>query len=299
MRPDPTSVTSYLASSRAFVLVDLFTFQTTHGETLRYSSSTVPFSLAASMFPGQSINASAGGNFIIGPRFGRTKLTTKIGVQVDQLSLQIMAGAADLVGNLTWQNAFALGVFDGCIVEVDRLVCEPDMAGGTPVGAIVWFQGIVGDAEVGRTLITARINSMLALMRNQMPRRLWQAQCTHVFGDAMCQFDRASMSVNFAAANGSGQSTIITGISPTPSTLYDNGTMVSLYGANSGYTRTIGVLSGGSAIMTVPFIYPVSIGDLFMMLPGCDHTITTCQNTFNNLGRHGGFPYIPPAEFAI
>src|SRR6266576_437150 len=126
MRPDPTSVTSYLASNRTFVLVDLFTFGTTHGETLRYSSSSSSFSLPPSMFPPQSANAPEGGNFILGPRFGRTKVTTKIGVQVDTLDLQIMAGGNDLVGILTWQEAFTNGVFDGAQVEIDRLVCAPN-----------------------------------------------------------------------------------------------------------------------------------------------------------------------------
>ncbi|MBV8777226.1 MAG: phage BR0599 family protein, partial [Alphaproteobacteria bacterium] len=35
------------------------------------------------------------------------------------------------------------------------------------------------------------------------------------------------------------------------------------------------------------------------LLPGCDHTVATCQSTFNNLSHFGGFPYIPPPELAV
>jgi hypothetical protein len=43
----------------------------------------------------------------------------------------------------------------------------------------------------------------------------------------------------------------------------------------------------------------VAIGDTFRFLPGCDHTAASCQSTFNNLSRYGGFPYIPPRETAV
>ena len=47
------------------------------------------------------------------------------------------------------------------------------------------------------------------------------------------------------------------------------------------------------------WLEPVTVGDGFELLPGCDHTLATCQGTFNNLSRFGGFPYIPPPELAV
>jgi len=82
--------------------------------------------------------------------------------------------------------------------------------------------------------------------------------------------------------------------------VYSEGTVTGATGANAGYSRTIANLGNGSQIgLFKPFLYPIAIGDTFAVLPGCDHTTATCQNAFNNLARFGGFPYIPPPEFAV
>jgi uncharacterized phage protein (TIGR02218 family) len=294
MRPATLGLAAFLASNRYYGLFDLISFKTIHGELLQYSGTTSAFTFSSGFFPSQSINVN-GGTFTVGPRFGRTHITSKIGTQVDTMDLQIIAGSADMLGVLTWQQAFADGVFDGAIVEVDRLVTQNNAA----VGVIVWFQGLVGEVDIGRSLITVKANSMTALLRNQMPRRLWQPSCTHVFGDAMCQFDRTSLNSTLQCIAGSSQGEIVTAISPNPSNLYDGGTITNIYGANAGYTRGISQVQGSIVFLTVPFIYPVNTGDTFELLPGCDHQVTTCQNTFNNLSHYGGFPYIPPPEFSV
>ena len=82
--------------------------------------------------------------------------------------------------------------------------------------------------------------------------------------------------------------------------VYLEGTVTGASGANLGYTRTIANLGNGSQLgLLQPFLYPVAAGDSFTILPGCDHTTATCENSFNNLARFGGFPYIPPPEFAV
>ena len=140
---------------------------------------------------------------------------------------------------------------------------------------------------------------MNLLAIQQMPRRLYQAACTHVFGDAMSGFDRNSSAETASALAGSTQSEIHTALAPSPATLFDQGTMTGLTGANAGLTRTIRQMLGGVAYQHKAWLYPVMPGDAFRFLPGCDHTVTTCQNTFNNLARYGGFPYIPPPETAV
>ena len=82
-------------------------------------------------------------------------------------------------------------------------------------------------------------------------------------------------------------------LAPSPATLFDQGTMVCLTGQNAGLTRTIRQMTSGVAYQLQAWLYPVSVGDTFRFLPGCDHTTATCHNTFNNLARYGGFPYIP------
>ncbi|MFZ2007121.1 MAG: DUF2163 domain-containing protein [Stellaceae bacterium] len=306
MRPASAALQSYLAANDTFLVIDLYTFALPSGEVLRYSGWTTPLAIPGAAFAAGSLNYNATQytDFALGPRFDRSKVTTKIGIEPTELDISILAGAGDLVGNAGFADAVRTGQFDGATVELDRLFAPPQPDGsGTPatsLGAIVWFYGRVAETDVGRSRIEMKVKSLLNLLaQQQMPRRLYQAACTHVFGDAMCTFNRASLAANVTAEAGSTQAVIVTSLSPSPTTLYDQGTIVAASGANTGQTRTIAQLSGGSVALLKAWLEPVAVGDGFQLLPGCDHTVATCQNTFNNLIHYGGFPYIPPPELAV
>src|SRR5439155_12054145 len=127
---------------------------------------------------------------------------------------------------------------------LDRFFAPPAPANAgildTSLGAIVWFTGQVAETDVGRSKIQMKVKSLMNLLAiQQMPRRLYQAACTHAFGDAMCGFDRSSLAQSVAALPGSTQSEIRTTLIPSPTTLFDQGTMVGQRGQNAGLTRTI------------------------------------------------------------
>ena len=135
------------------------------------------------------------GCFTLGPRFGRSKVTTKIGVEPTELDIDVFAGPADLVGTTAFAEAVRVGLFDGATVELDRFFAPPQTAGSGPLdtslGVLLWFYGRVAECEVGRSRIAIRVKSLMNLLAvQQMPRRLYQASCNHVFGDTMCGYDR-------------------------------------------------------------------------------------------------------------
>jgi hypothetical protein len=55
----------------------------------------------------------------------------------------------------------------------------------------------------------------------------------------MCQFDRASLQVNFACLPGSTETQVLSTITPTPAGLFVQGTIIGLTGVNAGYSRTV------------------------------------------------------------
>ena len=305
MRPCSAALAAYLAANDTVVMADLYTFALPGGTVLRYSGWTAPLSIPGTAFPSGSLNYNAATytDFALGPRFGRSKVATKIGVEPTELDISVFAGADDLVGTLAFAEAIRVGEFDGATVELDRLFAPPQTAGGpidTSLGAIVWFTGRIADTDIGRSKIDIKVKSLMNLLAiQQMPRRLYQASCSHVFGDAMCGFDRTGMAATIAALSGSTQAAIVTSLSPSPVTLYDQGTIIGLTGANAGQIRTVTKLSGGMVGLLKPFLLPVAVGHTFRLLPGCDHTIATCNGVFNNLAHYGGMPYIPPPETAV
>ena len=316
MRPCSAALAAYLASNDTVVIADLYTFALASGEVLRFAGWTTALNITGTAFPNGSLNYDGAGytSFAFGPRFGRSKVTTKIGVAPTELDIEVLAGIDDLIGTFPFAEAVRLGLLDGATVELDRLFVppQPTEAGALDfsLGAIVWFYGRVAETDVGRSTIAIKVKSLMNLLAlQQMPRRLYGASCTHVFGDAMCSYDRTNGrnaagaatgigAVTVTALSGSSQAQIVTGFTPGPATAYDQGTVTATSGANTGASRTIARLVGGTVELLKPFLSPVSVGDGFRLSPGCDHTVATCNATFDNLLRYGGFPYIPPPEAA-
>lgn len=275
-------------------ICDLYTFTLAGGEVLRYSGWQKVLSAPAPETDSPLID------FALGPKIRRNKTKVQIGVQVDELEIEVYASDADLVldgGTLSWQEALRGGLFDGAYCSLWRCFMSPP---GTVVGTVAWFYGRVGDVDIGRTKNTIRVKSLLDLLTVQMPRRLFQAGCTHAFGDTMCGFDRSTMAEDIVCTSGTTQSQIhYIGSAPDPLTLFDQGTLIGTSGGNTGYKRTINQLVDGVAYLLEPWIFPVEIGDEFQMLPGCDHTYDTCEGVFANQLRYGGFRHIPPPENAV
>lgn len=279
------------------------------GTTVGSSTDTEIILSAGTVTPGVSDGdtLSFQADYTLGPPIQRGKTKIEIGTKVGELEVDVYAGENDMLGTLTWQRACFLGLLDGAYLQLDRAFLSPP---GTIVGTITWFYGRVGEIDIGRTKVSIRVKSLLELLTIQMPRRFYQAQCPYVFGGAECLFDRSSMQLVGVAITGSSEGSIVTDLTvadfpptplstPSPSTLYDQGSIIGLTGANAGYTRTIGVIVSGTVYYLLPWFFPVMPGDTFLLLPGCDHTISTCENTFNNLEHYGGMPYIPPPENAV
>jgi hypothetical protein len=82
---------------------------------------------------------------------------------------------------------------------------------------------------------------------------------------------------------------------------YPLGYVLFTSGQNAGLKWSIKVqtLSSGSLIqlqLIKPLPFPVAVGDELLLVPGCDKSLATCQNVFNNLIHFGGQPMVPNPE---
>jgi len=284
MRAASPALIALLASSDRFIMADLYTITLVGGSVLRYSAApTVLF--------------ANGYTFALGPKFERTKTKIVIGTQVDELEVNIYTEPTDLIGGLPFLQAAWQGELDGALLQLERAFMAT--YGDTSPGTVVLFAGRISDIDCTRTGIDVKCRSHLELLNIQMPRRLWQSSCTHTLGDAMCQFDRSNLQATFSAGPGSSEAQIATSVSPTPPNLYIQGTVIGVTGANAGSSRTVANMSGGWVYVRLAFLSPILPGDQFQLLPGCDRTLSTCTNVFNNMVHFGGFPYIPTPETAV
>ena len=212
-------------------------------------------------------------------------------------------------------EAVRVGLFDGAAVELDRLFAPPQAAGSgaldTSLGVLLWFYGRVAECEVGRSRITIRVKSLINLLAvQQMPRRLYQASCSHVFGDTMCGYDRvlgenaagASTgigAVTIAALAGSTQAQIATSFHPSPATAYDEGTITALSGANSRRDANHHRSLTGGDLYHAEALALAGVGRRHVpAAAGLRSHHPTCKRVLQNIARYGGFPYVPPPESA-
>src|SRR5713101_1029189 len=169
------------------IMADRYTMTLVGGSVLRYSAAL-------------TVLIANGYTFALGPKFERSKTKVVIGTQVDELEVMLYPGTTDLIGGASFLEAAWQGQLDGALLQLERAFMPT--YGDTTPGTVVLFAGRVSDIDCSRTGIDMKCRSHLELLNIQMPRRLWQASCTHVFGGPMCQFDRTSLALTFSADTG-------------------------------------------------------------------------------------------------
>ena len=75
---------------------------------------------------------------------------------------------------------------------------------------------------------------------------------------------------------------------------FTNGMIKFTSGNNAGLSAMIKVHSGGVITLALPTAFTFAPGDTFEIVAGCDKTLDTCKNKFNNVLNFGGFPHITP-----
>lgn len=81
------------------------------------------------------------------------------------------------------------------------------------------------------------------------------------------------------------------------------GYVVGVTGQNAGIKRTIKAQETSSGSLPEmqllwPLPFPVTAGDTFYMIAGCDKTLPTCETIYNNELHFGGEPLVPNPEIA-
>lgn len=271
-----------MQGNNTFTLADLYTITLSGGTILRYTDFDVDL-----VYGGNTFSAT-------GPVFKRGKTREVIGLEVDTLDVEIYPKSNDLVAGVPMLAAVSSGAFDNAELILERAYMEPVP---TVVGTIRKFSGTFADVDAGRSGIRARINSDAAKLQIQLPRNLYQAACLHTLYDADCGLNRASFAVASSANTGSTASSVICGLSQATA-YFDRGYIQFTSGALSGIKRTVKGYTTGSVSIFNPFPAAPAPGDTFMIYPGCDKAMATCQAKFSNLTHFRGMPFIPVPETA-
>lgn len=66
---------------------------------------------------------------------------------------------------------------------------------------------------------------------------------------------------------------------------------LTLYGTPVGTTNLV--------LLSIPFPFPIAIGDQAYVTGGCDFLPTTCHTKWNNINNFQGFPYVPGTDLIL
>lgn len=288
MRAVSSELLQYLNSLRSnrdapALLADCYTFTLRDGLKLTYTNADVPILLNGAVFAADSV-------LVDGLRF-----RCEVGLDVDQQQIRLIARPTDTIGGVPFLQAVRNGVLDGADVQRDRAFLTSWSA--PPVGAVTLFKGRVGAIEsVGRTSAQIVVNSDLVLLDVDMPRNLYAPSCQHVLYDSGCSLVKNAFGASGAAAAGS--TTVFVAWSGS-SSVYTQGTVTFVSGANTGVTANVKYATPAGLFLAYPLQSAPAAGDAFNVYRGCDHTRATCASKFNNLANFRGFPYVPPPTTAI
>jgi uncharacterized phage protein (TIGR02218 family) len=286
MKTASTTLQNFLADNATFVMADLYQFTLSGGTVLRYSGAA------------QLINYG-GNSYPVGPRFTRSGLGQKRGVQVDSLDLEIDADERHQVNGVPLLSFIRNRGFDSALLTVTRVFAQDWSTAW--VGGFTAFLGRLSEiTESGATYVKLKVNSGLEVLDANMPADLYQASCLNTLFDSKCNLARAgfqSVGTVTGVASVSGFNTNLTQAGGYFST-GGLGTLLFTSGANNGVRRTIKthVNAGGALTFVAPFPAVPAIGDQFQIWPGCDLSQSRCSNFFNNLINFRGQPYIPIPE---
>lgn len=274
-------------SGGTLIMPDCYAFTFRDGTNFYATNADVPVSDGTNIYLANSI-------LIDGLRF-----KCAIGTQADKQQVTISATPSFELNGVPWLTAIKNGVLDGAFLTRIRVFLNSwsEQDRSNPIGTVLLFKGRVGTVDkVGRTTATVTVNSDLVLLDMQMPRRLYSPSCPHVLYDSGCGLNKASFEANGVVQAGSTNTTINwSGANSN----FAQGRLIWNTGANEGASCNVKSASTGVLTLSYPLDTVPAVGDTFTVYYGCDHTMATCKNKFNNLANFRGTPYIPPPTYLL
>jgi uncharacterized phage protein (TIGR02218 family) len=285
--PSAGALLAFLNAARSVRVAELYTFTTSGGTSYRFTDAD------------QAITVN-GLTFAVGPLLKRTKTKLIVGVQVDHMTVDLVADSTVMMGSQPMIAALAARALDNGTLKVETLYMD---ASGAQQGTLLKFGGRVGQVTCYGMQASIEVDSQAILLDVMIPSGVYQPGCRNTLFDGFCTLSKAAYKISTAAigvtyAARTGFAANFTGTAAATSGYLTLGVATCTAGANAGYSRTIKLHSGSTVQAISPWPADVSIGDTFDFYPGCDKSMSTCSGKFANLAHFAGEPFIPVPETA-
>lgn len=183
------------------------------------------------------------------------------------------------------------GKYDGATVELFVVNYK-----NLDQGKLTLISGFIGEINFSDGTFTAEVRSLFQRLGQQIGLLTSTLCRVKRFGDSQCKVDRNLYSFTRTVAQVDSTTQIRFASDVHTTNFYSYGEVEFRSGLNKGERREIKshTLSGGQAvlILQLPFPFEVTVGDVAVLIAGCDRTLPACS-VFNNVVNYRGEPYIP------
>ena len=156
---------------------------------------------------------------------------------------------------------------------------------------IIW-KGVVqsvGFSKNGREAKLAVMPVTKALDRN-IPHYTYQSLCNHELFGVGCGVTQNNFRHNDTVASKSGNDLVVNNLSGKGNGWATGGYIT----VGSTDFRLVIAHSGDQVTLLLPFPEDLNVvGKTVDVYAGCDHTIQTCKNKFDNVRNYGGYAFVP------
>ena len=170
-------------------------------------------------------------------------------------------------------------------VEIFRILRDMD-----PVEATVVFVGQIKNVSFQGVQANVSCVGFEHYLKQPIPTERYQPQCNYTVFGTKCALSDSSYKLSSISATIDSTGLIITAteFGSQADGYYQWGRI-----EWSDYKRMIVKHEGNDVTLRYPLLDFPSTGGLIDAWPGCDWTIETCRDKYDNVVNFGGFPYIP------
>jgi len=169
---------------------------------------------------------------------------------------------------------------------------------------LIYWKGRVSSHSVKQGTLELNVESIFTSLRSSGVRARFQRTCRHALYSKGCNVDKSLFAVVGVLQSLSGLQLTIPEASLQVDGWFTQGIIQFQDGSLRAITSHIGssisigrasrYVSDNFAMSGYGLNYGTFFGGMRVTLyPGCDRTMTTCKDKFNNLDNHGGFKWIP------
>ena len=163
--------------------------------------------------------------------------------------------------------------------------------GGLPTDVIIIWIGRIVNMTYEEDTVEIRCESIHTSIKRPALRRFYQANCPHVLYGDDCRASELTYREPITLDSVNGTALVSSQFSGFSDDYFTGGYIQYNDGVSDGL-RYIVSHTGDTILINLP-LDSLRAGVEILTFPGCDHTLNTCNNKFNNKANYGGFAYIP------